>query len=118
LVGVPEADGQGLLVADVRKAVPDEAGLLPEGLQHPVAGLVSELLKVARLDLVCCHPKVFHDASSSCSRWECMYRWTQRKRARACIAGTGTNPWCAILGMRPCGVHSSPFANGSRANSV
>ena len=54
--------------ADVRKAVPDEAGLLLERLQHPVASLVSDILEAARLDLVRCHPKVFHDACSSCSR--------------------------------------------------
>ena len=60
LVGLPQAQRHALPVAEVREAVPDEAGLVLERTEHPLAGDVGELLERAVLDLLRCDAYVLH----------------------------------------------------------
>src|SRR2546428_10577917 len=60
---LPQADRKACAVAKVGDAVPDEAGLGLEGLEHPRLGGVRDLLEAALVDLVRSDSEVLHVCS-------------------------------------------------------
>src|SRR5207249_6224396 len=60
LAGLPQADRQALLVAQVGHPVPGEPRLALELVEHPRLGGVGDLLEGALGDVVGCHAQVLH----------------------------------------------------------